>query len=80
MSSTDSNTQRGNAALIYAQEGFTAKYVFSLLEDTYFAILFSLHTTLVEKKLVRLNTGYFLFANILDFFHIIPFLVHGELF
>ena len=79
---SDSNSQqlqdRGKSALIYAQEGFTAKYFFALLEDSYFGILLSIQTSINEQKLVRNNWGQAGFYWILDFLHIIPFLVHGK--
>ena len=77
MSTSESSAQRGNAALIYAQEGFTLKYALALYEDTYFGILFSLQETIKDRKLVRNNIVYSNFCTILDFLHIIPFLVHG---
>jgi hypothetical protein len=77
--STESTQQRGNAALIYAQEGFTPKYVFALLEDTYFGMLFSIHKMVSDQKLKRLNYGTAFFANLLDLLHIIPFLIHGDM-
>ena len=77
--STTANLQdRGNAAVIYAQEGYTAKYFVALIEDTYFGILFSLQHVINNRKLVRNNIGIFLFSVILDLFHVIPFLIHGN--
>ena len=77
-SSSDTSQNRGNSSLIFAQEGYTIKYVSALLEDTYFGILFSLQTVINDRKLVRNNIGEFLFGVILDLFHIIPFLIHGN--
>lgn len=77
MSATDSTSlDRGNASIIFAQEGYTLKYFIALLEDTYFGIMFSLQALITDRKLVRNNIGEYLFSIILDLFHIIPFLVH----
>ncbi len=78
-SKSDSASQRGNAALIYAQEGFTLKYAIALYEDTYFGILFSLQEVIKDRKLVRPNVVYNFFCCVFDFLHIIPFLVHGKI-
>jgi hypothetical protein len=74
--STSTAMDRGNASLIYAQEGYTPKYFISLLEDTYFGIMFSLQSVINERMLVRNNIGEFIFSVILDLFHIVPFLIH----
>jgi hypothetical protein len=77
MSKETTGNQRGNSALIYAQEGFTPKYLFALVEDTYFGVLLSLQKVVYAQKLKRKNYVTAFFANLFDFLHIIPFLIHG---
>ena len=69
-----------NTSLINNGDGITFKYVTTVIESSFFAMTYALQSKVNEVKLYRKNVLTCLGQTILDYLHVIPFLVHGKLF
>lgn len=75
---TEMSTALEEAGLINNGDGITLTYVLSVLESSFFSVAYTLQNDLNHKKLYRKNYAFAAFQCLLDYLHVIPFLVHGE--
>jgi hypothetical protein len=68
-----------NTNVINNGDGITLSYIVKVLETSFFAVVYALQSNLNEKKLYRKNYTTCFFQSLLDYIHVIPFLVHGKL-
>ena len=73
------STLEGNG-LINNGDGITIAYVFKTIETTFFATTYALQNRVNEVRLYRKNYLSAFLSNLLDYVHIIPFLVHSKFF
>ena len=67
-----------NSGLINNGDGLTLSYVTRILETSFFSTAYALQNSLTEKKLYRKNYGTAAVQCLLDYLHVIPFLVHRK--
>ena len=61
-------------------DGITLNFITSVIENTFFAVNYAIQAKLNEAKLYRKNYVSTFFACLLDYLHVIPFLIYSELF
>ncbi len=67
-----------NNGLINNGDGITFRYVTSVIENSYFAVTYAIQSVINEKTLYRKNYVSTFFQCLLDYVHVIPFLIHGN--
>ena len=67
-----------NNGLINNGDGITLSYLTRIFETSYFSTAYALQNSLTEKKLYRKNYGTAAVQCLLDYLHVIPFLVHRK--
>lgn len=73
----DSSAFEGTG-LINNGDGITFKYAITILEDSFFAVNYIIQNHLNAAKLYRKNHLATIFQCLLDYLHVIPFLVHSK--
>ena len=61
-------------------DGLTYKFITSVIENSFFAVTYALQFKVNEVRLYRKNYFSTFVQTLLDYLHIIPFLVHREFF
>ena len=61
-------------------DGLTYKFITTVIENSFFAVTYGLQSKANEVRLYRKNFLSTFVQTLLDYFHIIPFLVHREFF
>ena len=64
--------------LVNNGDGITLKYAATIVENSFFAVNYAIQNHLNAAKLYRKNHFSTLIASLLDYCHIIPFLVHRK--
>ena len=64
--------------LVNNGDGITLKYAVTILENSFFAVNYAIQSHLNAAKLYRKNHFSTLMASLLDYLHVIPFLVHRK--
>lgn len=67
-----------STSLLNNGDGLTFRYIANLLETSLFATAYALQSQLNSIKLYRKTALSALFHCLLDYLHVIPFLVHCE--
>jgi hypothetical protein len=61
-------------------DGWTYKFITSVIENSFFAVTYALQFKVNEVRLYRKNYFWTFVQTLMDYLHIIPFLVHRESF
>ncbi len=61
-------------------DGITFNFITSVIENTFFAVNYAIQAKLNDAKLYRKNYVSTFFACLLDYLHVIPFLIYSKLF
>jgi hypothetical protein len=67
-----------NGLLLNNGDGFTFKFITSLIENSFFAVTYGLQSKINAAPLYRRNYFSTFVQSLLDFIHFVPFLVHRK--
>ena len=70
--------EQNSFGVLNTADGITFKFITAVIENTFFAVNYAIQNKLNEAKLYRMNYVTTFFACLLDYLHVIPFLIYSK--
>lgn len=70
--------EQNSFGVLNTADGITFKFITTVIENTFFAVNYAIQSKLNEAKLYRKNYVTTFFSCLLDYLHVIPFLIYSK--